>query len=470
MFVLPVAAGVMFIFFDPLMVFLITISLYASLWLVFSPFTALLLFTVLVAVRPQEGIGPLEAIHVERLFALLAILGWGLKAAADRRVRPVNRPIAMWLVAFVLVCFLSIFTSIWKLGSFNKWSELLKTVVLAFLIAQMVNTPRRLVIFLSVYAVGSAWMGAESLRLYFSQGYSYVRMGIMRATTESASRGDPNSLAASMVIASCFAVHLIGSNRNFLWRLCWFAVVAISAVVVVLTGSRAAMLGSLFLLFYLWATHKKKIVSGIIILLVIVGAWFAMPFQYQQRFLTTFNFNMNPSASESAMGRVSGFKVGLRILLDRPFLGVGIGNFGVAHGTMYSAAHHTSWLEAHNLFAQVIGETGLLGLITFAGFVAVSMKAALRLRASMAGAETEEERSILALSRAAFAASLLLLILGLFGHNMMRYNWYINAGLISAGLGIANSLKSLPQGKRTEAPQNPEEPEDLGPAEGALVT
>lgn len=454
-FVIPVAAGVMLLFFDPLLVFLITVALYASLWFIFNPFPALLFFMLLVAVRPQEGIPQLEAMHVERLCAVLAMVGWGVQTATQRKLGSVSRGIAAWLFAFVVACFLSIFTSVWKLGSANAWIELLKLGVLAFLISQMVNTPRRLFIFLLVFALGHAWMATESLRLYYSEGYDYIKMGILRATTGSASRGDPNSLATSLLLAVCFGLYTIKASQNFFWRLCWLGVICAGSVVVVLTGSRSAMLGALFLLLYLWITNKRKVLTAILIAILVVVAWFVMPSQYQERFMTTFDFEENPSAAESAMGRITGLKMGARMFMDRPLLGVGVGNFGIAHGMRYSPLNRRSWMEAHNLVAQIGGETGLLGLIAFAGFVIACMRGAARVKSRLSSADTSEAKRISAVCRACLAAYWLLLLLGLFGHNMMRYNWYLNAGLVSACLIMASSLAGTNPASRVFSDRQP---------------
>jgi len=439
-FIIPVTAGIMLLFFDPAQVLLIAFALYASLWFLLNPFPALLLFMLLVAVRPQEGIAQLEAIHVERLCALLAIIGWGFQAAVCRKIRPLSGSISAWFFAFVVVCFLSIFTSVWKLGSVNAWIEILKLGVLFFLVSQLVDTPKRLFVFLLIFAIGHVWMAAESLRLYYSEGYDYVRMGIVRATTGSASRGDPNSLAASLVLAICFGLYTFRASRNFFLRLSWAGVIFAGSVVAVLTGSRSAMLGSLFLLFYMWVTSRKKLLTGAIIAIVLVGGWFAMPMQYRERFLTTFDFQKNPSATESAMGRIEGLRVGAQMFMDRPLLGVGVGNFGVAHALLYSPPQDRSWLESHNLVAQVGGETGILGLVAFAGFVIACMRGAARVGSMLSSVDTIEAKGIVAVCRACMAAFWLLLVFGLFGHNMMRYNWYLNAGLVSACLIMATSL------------------------------
>jgi O-antigen ligase len=200
------------------------------------------------------------------------------------------------------------------------------------------------------------------------------------------------------------------------------------------------MLGSLFLLLYMWLTSRKKLLTGTIIAIVLVCARFTMPLQYRERFMTTFDFKKNPSATESAMGRIEGLKVGTQMFLDRPLLGVGVGNFGVAHGMLYSPPRERSWMEAHNVIAQIGGETGILGLITFTGFLIACMRGAARARSMLSSVDTAEAKGIVAVCRACMAAFWLLLVLGQFGHNMMRYNWYLNAGLVSACLVMASSI------------------------------
>jgi len=469
-FVIPATAGVLLLFLDPALVAVVTVTLYASLWLLFNPFPALLLYLLLVAVRPQEGVAQLEAIHVERLFAVLAMLGWGLQAAVRKAPVTFSRGVAGWLAVYVVVCFCSIFTSLWKVAAVDAWIELLKAVALFFLISQLVDSPRRLLVLLVVFALGHLWMAGESVRLYYSEGYDYTRMGILRATTSSVSRGDPNSLAASLLLAVCLGIYTIRSRAAALWRVLWFCLICAGGFVVVLTGSRAAMFAALFMLFYVWLRSRKKVVVAACAVIVVAGVWLAMPLQYKDRFMTTFDFERNPSAAESARGRITGLKVGAQMFLDRPLLGVGVGNFSVAHATRYSPPDYQSWLQAHNLLAQVAGETGLLGLLAFAGFVVATMRLAGRLSASprpvpsaarthgtspapgvaprfrvwsppsrsgppsgFASLTGSDDASFIgSVARASLASIWLLLFLGLFGHNVMRFNWYVNAGLVSA--------------------------------------
>ncbi|MFH0778961.1 MAG: hypothetical protein V2A71_10125, partial [Candidatus Eisenbacteria bacterium] len=113
--------------------------------------------------------------------------------------------------------------------------------------------------------------------------------------------------------------------------------------------------------------------------------------------------------------------------------------FSAAHGTTYSPSERRSWLQPHNLLAQAAGETGIFGVITFAGFVVACLRVAGRVRSSLRSRQEDEARFLVAVSSAASAVCWLLLFFGLFAHNMMRYNWYLNAGIISACSTMAAS-------------------------------
>jgi putative inorganic carbon (hco3(-)) transporter len=69
----------------------------------------------------------------------------------------------------------------------------------------------------------------------------------------------------------------------------------------------------------------------------------------------------------SAMGRVYAWQVTSRISLDRPLLGVGAGAFRYAWPFYAPPEAHTAYV-AHNIFLDVIGELGFVGLLLFLVF------------------------------------------------------------------------------------------------------
>ncbi|MCZ7582459.1 MAG: O-antigen ligase family protein [Deltaproteobacteria bacterium] len=66
---------------------------------------------------------------------------------------------------------------------------------------------------------------------------------------------------------------------------------------------------------------------------------------------------------ESALGRLDAWGAGLRMLKDRPLLGVGAGAFSDAYGRKYKPfdAVAANWREAHSLYVQTFSELGVTG-------------------------------------------------------------------------------------------------------------
>src|SRR5690606_14725996 len=71
----------------------------------------------------------------------------------------------------------------------------------------------------------------------------------------------------------------------------------------------------------------------------------------------------------SAMGRVHAWEVAAGISRDNPIIGVGAGGFRYAW-PLYAPPEATHAFVAHNIFLDVVAETGWLGLILFLVFMA----------------------------------------------------------------------------------------------------
>lgn len=83
-------------------------------------------------------------------------------------------------------------------------------------------------------------------------------------------------------------------------------------------------------------------------------------------------------------GRREIWRVTGRMIADRPLLGVGAGNFGIAVQSYYderidlSRMHH-NWSTPHNDFLWIFAEKGVVGFVAFVGFLLASAGSAWRL-------------------------------------------------------------------------------------------
>jgi len=157
-------------------------------------------------------------------------------------------------------------------------------------------------------------------------------------------------------------------------------------------------------------------------ILVAPPAFLTLPESLQNRFLTIIDPNAGPkNAQESGQGRIEGFFTGLALWQTYPLTGVGPGAWRPATG---------SKLESHNLYGQLVGELGTVGLLAFVGLLAAYRSNIRWLRRVGQDYPFLRDWLPLTLARAIGMSVLLLLLLGIFGHNLYRYTWLWYAGFL----------------------------------------
>ena len=168
--------------------------------------------------------------------------------------------------------------------------------------------------------------------------------------------------------------------------------------------------------------------------------WIVMPEKSQDRFRTLWDASAGPeSANGSAEARFEqdGFKVGWKALTMFPGTGVGIGNFPT-----YRAKYHDGQrFESHNLGGQVMGETGILGTITFVSLVAMILANCRRVRAA---ARVDPDPRLKMMSDCCISCRdtiLLLLLAGLAGHVMLFYHWIWMAAFSQCAVRCVESIR-----------------------------
>jgi O-antigen ligase len=144
-------------------------------------------------------------------------------------------------------------------------------------------------------------------------------------------------------------------------------------------------------------------------------AFLALPSSLQTRFETIINPSVGPAnAKESADGRLEGLLVGVDLLQRFPLSGCGPGAWKPSTGRE---------LESHNLYGQVMGEMGALGIVTF-GFVLLAFWYNIHRIARRYREHPEWSPDFLAhVGKASGFVVILLLLEGVAGHNLFRFSW-----------------------------------------------
>ena len=388
-------------------------------------------YLALFIIRPWEKLSPwLGAIYFEKVYALCMIAVVFLSGKKQFKMNLQTLAVILFLFA---ICFSAIFARHPSLA----WDPLYAYLTLAiffFVLTSVIRTPYELAFVVTCYIVTMAVYLGKSQWEFFIHGAHRYTMEVYRLAGIENTFGGPNSLAMSIVVSLPMLIFLWSIRKEFscgwpkLWRkwfprfLVFYFLLAVSSII--LTNSRSGMVS--FVLFILLITFRGRgigrklgyILAGIFLLAIF---WIVLPEEHKGRFITIWDPESGPkSAQISAEGRREGFKAGLIMFDLFPMTGVGVGNF-----IEYRVAHVDGVpLNAHNLAGQVLGETGVVGGGAFLFMVAITIVNCFKIRGIAKRNRSDPKLSALSgLGLACRDALILLAFEGLFGHNLLRFNW-----------------------------------------------
>jgi O-antigen ligase len=386
-----------------------------------QPFLGALAYVLVQFLRPGEVIPALAAYRPERFLiaVLLASLAASLVAGGRRGFIGRHRLHAAVLGLLVAIA-ASVPLSVWKYNSAVATVQFAKMVVGYFVLLAVVRTRRQLHWVSWAFLLSVGYQALWSYRGFHTGEDVAFAQGIYRAIGMTDSFGDANTLAGLLIAGLPFAFVFALHGRRPGLRLLAAAIGMLLMITVPLTGSRAGFIGLAGVLVILPFASQRRVVSAGGIVAIATVMWLVTPAQQQERMRSILTY----SKEETYVERTGGWQIGRQMFLDHPLFGVGAGNFGLARHELYGA----SWLNAHSVYYQVLGETGAIGGVTFGCFIVILLttQAAIRRRLRDAPAEWRVDYYL------AWAMSLAIwtrLITGLAGHNLASFTYYFVAAL-----------------------------------------
>ena len=295
----------------------------------------------------------------------------------------------------------------------------------------------------------------HSLREYLGGRYTY-RMGIARLIGVDQSLGDPNSFGASIVFALPFVTAFWKAEvGGRIGKAALLGYVGLSVLCVLLTGSRSSFLGVILWFGLLILGSQRRWFFLLTFVFAAPFVFLALPESLQTRFETIIDPSVGPAnARESGQGRIIGLLTGLELWAANPLTGVGPGAWRPATG---------STIESHNLYGQLLGETGSLGAVMFLAMLLAYWSNFRRIRQIRQAVPEWRNDLLLQIPSAVATALLLLLFLGNFGHNLFRFSWLWYGGfLLIARHCLEIRLLELAQGETLDGTEWPEESSEFG--------
>lgn len=328
--------------------------------ILYAPFTGVLVYAWYQYMAPDRiSWGLVRVIPFSLMFGVAAIAGWVL---FEKKRWPSFQ--------FVIVVFLLFFlwinvTTAFALEPFEaavKWDRTVKVMTFS-LLAMLVLTRR-------VRIEAFVWIFVLSVCFYALRGaWSTLTTGGGGDSVSGAATsffGERNSFALAMLMAIPLLVFLRRHTTILpptpLLRFAVAAFIALLAIAVVGTQSRGALVAAVPLLgsFFL-KSRRKALVATVGMMAVGLGLLVAPP-QWYERMGTISNYE----SDNSAMGRIMAWRWTLDLAREHPVVGGGFRVF-VRH---IVDPLRGRWLEAHNIYFEVLGEHGYVGLALFVTLLA----------------------------------------------------------------------------------------------------
>jgi O-antigen ligase len=367
--------------------------------------------------RPFEIWPGLGDLRIELLYMLVTGACW----VTHPGKRWVSNGLFFAFFAFATAALLCVMASQFQdegLVVLDRYFKLLIFFVMLVTVVQTEEDLRKIIIgflgIMTLYMLHSLWA--------FHGGRHHFRMGIVRLIGVDATHGDPNAFGAIVVNALIFVLPLWYTVRSLGERLALMAYTLLSLGCIALTGSRTAFaVVLLFVAMVAALSPRRWQAAGVALLLMPVG-WFALPESLQNRFETIIHPEVGPkNAQTSTEGRIEGFLVGIDLFQQSPMTGCGPGAWRPASQRE---------LESHNVYGQVMGEMGLLGISTFFLVLAMYWRNVRSIARTYQQHPEWRGDFLFHLSRGLGMALVLLVVEGMTGHILFRFTWAWYGGFL----------------------------------------
>lgn len=334
-------------------------------------YRALLAFTFVLFVRPQDTIPVLDPLHLAEVFGTFGILALGIGRL--NRGAPVTK-MSLELVAVLAFGAIMLATapfSIWPGGAVGVVTDLFSKVIVVFvLILNTLTTRTRFERFVEVVVLSCCYVGVRAV-LDYAMGLNLVEDG--RAQGEGGLFGNPNDMALNLVAFLPLAVILmLGRQRPIVRGILAIGAPAIVAAII-FSRSRGGTLGLVaMLVVLLFQLRRVKPRVAVIVVAVTLFTIPLLPDSFTQRMSSIIHPEEDVTGSREARKRL--LREAYQAYLDHPVFGLGAGQF-----LNYNPKEREEvWHQTHNAWLQVASELGTGGLLVFSVIVGSGFLAGLQ--------------------------------------------------------------------------------------------
>ncbi|MBI5643646.1 MAG: O-antigen ligase family protein [Deltaproteobacteria bacterium] len=315
--------------------------------------------------RPQDLIPALQSFRPALGLAIITLISV-LLTTPPKRLSPLFKlGVTKSYLLLYLVMIAGIPFAYHRRVAFEFIFNLYLTNILFFMVfLLLIDSIKKIKIFFSVIALSAFFYSVFGL---LKGSYTAGRFAIYGQTY------DPNDIAYMLLTLFPLSFYYIINRDGALKRILAAAAVLCSIVVILLSGSRAGIIGlAVVLMLILFSSNLKFKMSykaAFVICLVTVALIYGQRIN-TERYLTLMDMGSDYNLTDE-FGRLQIWKRALQLLSSNPVTGVGVNCFSMALGYLRGdLAILPKWQAAHNSYIQIAVETGVIGFLIFITIIA----------------------------------------------------------------------------------------------------
>lgn len=389
-----------------------------------------LVYLWILVVNPQARFPVIGSMHLEKI---LVILGWATLFLSGKMQVKFNA-ISALLIIFYLWLLLSYLLSPYAgyyLAQYwleNYW----KNIVLYFLILFSVNDKKDIHTLIAGYVIIIALYQMHSWSDYLSGGSYVYQQGIKRMIgiwTTGIGSANYYGMITMLSLPFAYFLYCVTESSKVRKLLILYAIMTFASVF--FSGTRGALIGTLVFVFLNMRSFKQVFKSLLILLTLVSIAYFALPDYLQYRYFgmiieKDYHVEIDERTEEisktSAEDRMIGLYDGWALALLRPVVGYGPGSSPLARKEVNEVFRDNTEfnLQLHNLYGQILSESGFVGFFIFIVTILVYLTKLRRIDASKV-----DDDMILYIKIFLQNFILLYLYYGMISHTLYKYYWFL---------------------------------------------
>ena len=341
-------------------------------------------------------------------------------------------------------------------------NDYVKDILITLVVVVILKHPRLFRNVIWTLIAAGTFMGTLSVIQYLTKSFNNIYWGFsvakyMQITSGSPNDyrlvgpvGDPNFYAQVMVVLVPIALERLLHEKRITLRILAGWAVIVCFLTVVFTFSRGgfvALMVSLIIFFIMYPPRPLELVVTVGIGIILL---FFIPTSYLERITSLGNLVPNESGyinlrgDRAIQGRASENLTGWLMVKENPLLGVGLSNFPSRYQEYtqrVGLAPSASARSPHNLYLEVVAETGILGLSVFMVMIWYAIRSIMFARKTFMGNKQFEYANLVTGFAVGFAGYL---VAALFVHAAFPRYFYLLIGIAYSLPFIVGRMRGIP--------------------------